>query len=68
MSPAAVSVPLFTNKNTVASTPGAASNLGQNSHVNSGDGDWNSMDNALDFDLLAEYLLEDGGMGGLDFM
>ena len=26
-----------------------------------------SMDGALDFDLLAEYLLEDVGAGGFDF-
>ena len=30
------------------------------------EGDWN-MDSALDFDLLAEYLLEDVGAGGFDF-
>ena len=30
------------------------------------DGDWN-MESALDFDLLAEYLLEDGESGGFDF-
>jgi len=28
--------------------------------------EWN-MDSALDFDLLAEYLLEDVGAGGFDF-
>lgn len=28
--------------------------------------DWN-MESALDFDLLAEYLLEDVGAGGFDF-
>lgn len=29
--------------------------------------EWNNMDSALDFDLLAEYLLEDVGAGGFDF-
>ena len=29
--------------------------------------EWNNMESALDFDLLAEYLLEDMGAGGFDF-
>ncbi len=29
--------------------------------------EWNNMDGGLDFDLLAEYLLEDVNAGGFDF-
>ena len=72
MSPAAIAVPRFTNNNASANSSGNTyRQRSKNSHLNTGhgeSGDWDNMDGGLDFDLLAEYLLEDGGMGGFDFV
>lgn len=54
MAPAALAIPQYINE--------------RETHPNT---EWNNnkdtMDGALDFDLLAEYLLEDVGAGGFDF-
>ena len=67
MSPAAIAVPRFTTNTASGSI---VNNYSKESYLSShsDSGDWNNMDSALDFDLLAEYLLEDGGMAGFDFM
>ena len=60
MAPAAVAttIPQFT---------GAAPKEDDRAHLRESS-EWNStMDSSLDFDLLAEYLLDDIGAGGFDF-
>eukprot|EP00578_Thalassiosira_sp_NH16_P002901 CAMPEP_0181136064 /NCGR_PEP_ID=MMETSP1071-20121207/32985_1 /TAXON_ID=35127 /ORGANISM="Thalassiosira sp., Strain NH16" /LENGTH=497 /DNA_ID=CAMNT_0023222751 /DNA_START=192 /DNA_END=1686 /DNA_ORIENTATION=- len=60
MAPAALAIPQYTNSHAAhhhkISTTSAESSS-----------EWNMESAALDFDLLAEYLLEDVGAGGFDF-
>jgi len=59
MAPAALAIPQYINNPTRSSTNTTKIRSNESS-------EWN-MESALDFDLLAEYLLEDVGAGGFDF-
>lgn len=60
MAPAALAIPQYTNAADSHYLRDSSSEWDKD--INS-----NNMDSALDFDLLAEYLLEDVGAGGFDF-
>ncbi|KAL7541797.1 LOW QUALITY PROTEIN: hypothetical protein ACHAXR_011228 [Thalassiosira sp. AJA248-18] len=63
MAPAALAIPQYTNTAEATHLRDSAE-WNNNSSSSSSN---NAMESALDFDLLAEYLLEDVGAGGFDF-
>jgi hypothetical protein len=74
MSPAAITLPVFgsaSNNNQQAAAAGgqqSSGNNSNNSNNNNNNGEWDSGNaDPMDFDLLAEYLLDDAGGNPVSF-